>query len=37
VIERELRHGHPVPATPADRAAIAQRCPLRAGQRVIVR
>lgn len=37
VIERELRHGHPVPATPADRAAIAQRCPLRACQRAIVR
>lgn len=29
VIERELRHGHPVPATPADRSAISARCPLR--------
>lgn len=27
VIERELRHGHPVPATPVERAAIRGRCP----------
>lgn len=34
VIERELRHGHPVPATPEERAAISQRCPLRAAERL---
>jgi hypothetical protein len=28
VIEREIRHGHPVPATPEARAAIADVCPL---------
>jgi hypothetical protein len=28
VIERELRHGHQVPATPEERAAIADCCPL---------
>jgi hypothetical protein len=28
VIERELRHGHPVPATPEERAEIADCCPL---------
>ena len=27
VIERELRHEHPVPATPQERAAIAELCP----------
>lgn len=27
VIEREIHHGHPVPATPEERAAIAHRCP----------
>lgn len=26
VIHRELRHGHPVPATPEERAAIRLRC-----------
>lgn len=34
VIERELRHGHPVPATPEERAAISQCCPLRAAERL---
>lgn len=33
VIEREIRHGHPVPATPEERAAISQCCPLRAADR----
>jgi hypothetical protein len=28
VIEREIRHGHQVPATPEERAAIADCCPL---------
>jgi len=28
VIERELYHGHKVPATPQERAAIRLRCPL---------
>jgi hypothetical protein len=28
VIEREIRHGHPVPASPEDRAEIAVSCPL---------
>lgn len=28
VIEREIRHGHPVPATPEERAVIADVCPL---------
>lgn len=28
VIEREIRHGHQVPATPLDRAEIADACPL---------
>jgi hypothetical protein len=27
VIEREIRHGHPVPATPEERAEIADACP----------
>lgn len=27
VIERELHHGHPVPPTPEERAAIRLRCP----------
>jgi hypothetical protein len=27
VIERELSHGHPVPATPEERAVIRSRCP----------
>lgn len=34
VIERELRHGHPVPATPEERAAISKRCPFRAAERL---
>jgi len=34
VIEREIRHGHPVPKTPEGRAAISQRCPLRAAERL---
>jgi hypothetical protein len=34
VIERELRHGHPVPETPEARAEISQRCPLRAAERL---
>lgn len=29
VIDRELRHGHSVPATPEEREAIRLRCPLR--------
>lgn len=29
VIHRELKHGHPVPETPEERAAIAVRCPLK--------
>lgn len=29
VIHRELQHGHPVPATPEERAAIRLRCPLK--------
>ncbi|TDD97614.1 hypothetical protein [Actinomadura rubrisoli] len=29
VIEREIGHGHPVPATPEARAEIADGCPLR--------
>jgi hypothetical protein len=33
VIEREIRHGHPVPATWQERAAIALRCPLREAER----
>jgi hypothetical protein len=28
VIDRELSHGHPVPATPEERAAVRDRCPL---------
>lgn len=27
VIEREIGHGHPVPGTPEERAAIRARCP----------
>ena len=34
VIEREVRHGHPVPATPEERAAISKRCPLRSAERL---
>lgn len=34
IIERELRHGHPVPATPEERAAISKRCPIRATERL---
>jgi hypothetical protein len=34
VIERETRHGHPVPETPEERAEISQRCPLRAAERL---
>ena len=30
VIEREIHHGHPVPATWQERAAIRHRCPLKA-------
>jgi hypothetical protein len=33
VIDRELRHGHPVPATWQERAAIRLRCPLREAER----
>ncbi|GAA3958015.1 hypothetical protein GCM10023085_45640 [Actinomadura viridis] len=33
VIEREISHGHEVPATPEERAAIAHRCPLREAER----
>jgi hypothetical protein len=29
VIHRELRHGHTVPASPEERAAIRLRCPLK--------
>jgi hypothetical protein len=29
VIHRELQHGHPVPGTPEERAAISLRCPLK--------
>lgn len=29
VIYREIQHGHPVPATPEERAAISTRCPLK--------
>jgi hypothetical protein len=32
VIDRELRHGHDVPATPEERDAIRMRCPLRAAE-----
>jgi transposase-like protein len=34
VIEREVRHEHPVPATWQERAEISQRCPLRAAERL---
>jgi hypothetical protein len=34
VIERELRHGHPIPKTPEGRAEISQRCPLRVAERL---
>ena len=33
VIERELFHGHPIPATWQERAAIRERCPLKAAER----
>lgn len=33
VIEREIRHGHPVPATWQERAAIRLCCPLRDAER----
>jgi hypothetical protein len=33
VIERETTHGHPVPATPEERAAIRAICPLWAAER----
>jgi hypothetical protein len=33
VIDRELRHGHDVPATPEERAAIRAICPLWAAER----
>lgn len=29
VIDRELRHGHPVPASPEERTEIRLRCPLK--------
>lgn len=29
VIHRELQHGHPIPETPEERAAISVRCPLK--------
>lgn len=29
VIHRELKHGHPIPETPEERAAISARCPLK--------
>lgn len=32
VIEREIAHGHPVPATPEEREAIRLRCPLKSPQ-----
>lgn len=32
VIEREIRHGHPVPPTPGHRAEIRSRCPLQAAE-----
>lgn len=32
VIEREIHHGHKVPATPEERAAISVRCPLQDAQ-----
>jgi hypothetical protein len=32
VIDRELRHGHPVPPTPEERAAISGMCPIRAAE-----
>ena len=34
VIEREIRHGHPVPPTPELRAEIRSRCPLQAAEQV---
>ena len=33
VIDREIRHGHPVPATWQERAAMPTICPLRATER----
>jgi hypothetical protein len=33
VIEREIRHEHPVPATPEERAVISGMCPLWAAER----
>lgn len=33
VIDREMRHGHPVPATWQERAEIRLRCPLREAER----
>lgn len=33
VIERERYHGHDVPATPEERAAISHRCPLKEAER----
>lgn len=32
VIERELRHGHQVPPTPEERAAIRTACPIEQGR-----
>jgi hypothetical protein len=32
VIDREIGHGHPVPATPEERAEIADGCPVRQAQ-----
>jgi hypothetical protein len=33
VIEREIRHGHPVPPTPELRAEIRSRCPIAVAER----
>lgn len=35
VIEREIHHGHPVPATPEERAAIAASCPTRLAEHAV--
>jgi hypothetical protein len=34
VIYREVKHGHPVPATPQERAEIRLRCPTRGAERL---
>lgn len=33
VIDREIRHGHKVPATPEQRAEVSQACPLKTAER----